>query len=40
MRNWFPTWQQWRDFLREFRDELRPETIAARIDAWVARQKR
>ncbi len=33
-------WQQFWALLRELRDELRPDAIASRIDAWVERQKR
>ncbi len=33
-------WAVLPDFLRELREELRPEALAARIDAWVERQKR
>jgi hypothetical protein len=33
-------WQLFLDVLRELRAELEPETIAARLDAWVERQRR
>ena len=31
-------WRQFRAVLREMGDELQPERIAARIDAWVAKE--
>lgn len=33
-------WQQLREVLHELRAELRPEAIAARLDAWAERQQR
>ncbi len=30
----------WRQLVAELRDELRPDAIAVRLDAWVERQKR
>ena len=40
MKWWHEFWAVLPDFLRELRNELRSEVIAARIDAWVERQKR